>query len=1311
MNKKFLILIFSISIFLVLYSTPVVMAGHSTCIDGKDAGYCGATMDWQYIFSNMDSPETSDLNDAGSNKYRNMYQGINTIFDQNTESALTGERMPVEEEEYDNPYRGGSYGESIGYPEYRYEIHGWGSDSIKIDDGETTKEVIQEIYQPSWSYSDEKSVNKFKVDSAITTVTVPQGTKIKVNLYDEPDREDKVATATYTPDDSRRSADKLSRTTQVEFEGGEEYSPVYYVEAVLERDDTSTKSPVLGNNTVLKRDLPEFRSSSTPYSKFPGETLSEYNEFMAQEYEDSYGSSNEDSYSPRILGFASGETSNGDFDTDTNVFHNAFSEITYVDKSFRVSDNYESLDEVNFAEHMITKEGTIHINYDAAVSATPNEGDWIYDDGVDEDDPDDGDKRLKYDRDDIDYEVEVGYEYRPGIDLIKSEIETFEEEDSGHVAVDYDEDDYTDDIESFYSEINAESRYSIEHEKYDIETEPCPPNNSPMDEDYDEWVSEDDCDDPDDEYVESESWEDNDEDDLTECLEVGLGSELITNDPSCNEITTDESSESRISRYLVMDTSETYSISEESFDTYTAYMPENVETRFHKEEGKIWTNLESKQYSIQETIFVSDDSYVDTINIPRVRSIPEDTGAETYDINGEEYTVEGQDYQAIEGEIEGHNVYLDVYTTGPLTPDNELSVSVEGNEVYTGNIDYDMESNLKFKTVGENIEITDEINGEGTVDVKFNKGGDGDRETRFDYVIKIETDKSINKLNSRWRYATFRDSRWDHIYRYSNECTSELCTKYGSHGHYIADDGERKIPDNAELPPEDLRYFYPSKSVPVRAYLIPTSTSIETRTSSGYQEDITVKPETSINEAYSSEYESSDSFYPDSDVFYLDEDNPEGSIDDLGSGIKAGVYEGKIYSDSCPRMHNSEDEDSLENQYCGFTESHAADIYNEINIHAETSSYDISSIDLESYVEALEEAEEQDIPEDEEEDIVEGVNAFNSPYNYADLSPLDYSHLNSGTRLGADRDTSTSKRYYPEYTKFTIETSGSSSWQLSGRSPWSEKNLSNEDQYIFDNVDFNIVRVDDLSEHFESRDYSKADLKDEDTRHDFIDDSEYSSIPSEEITQLRIQVSDQHGRPVNFRARKSSSYDIRDYITIEDGSHMGSGAWGNGEYTPNENGVIYKVLPTGDEGEDPKIKFEGDQNEWWNVDSDARLLKSEESENIAVEYSEDDNGSESSSSFPWLFIVFSIYAVAFMGAALLKSTNSDISAVDILKIPVELFNPSAKGIPGSGLLLKFIQLFILITAILAVSPGTQNPLGLFEPVANFFGQVISQLLF
>lgn len=1310
MTKKSFTLIFLISILLVLYSTPVAMAGHSTCIDSKDIGYCGTTMDWQYIFSNMDSPETPDLNDPASDKYRNLYQGINTVYDKNTEKALSGEQMPVKTKDYTNPYRSGTYGESIGYPEYRYEIHGWGADSIKIDDGETTKRVIQEVYQPSWSYSDEESVNKFKVDSAVTTVSVPEGTSIKVNLYDDSSRTDEIATATYTPDESRRSVDKLSRTTPVVFESGEEYNPVYYVEAVLERDDTSTKSPVLGNNTVLKRDLPEFRITSKPYSKFPGETLSEYNRFMAQEYENSYGSNNEDSYAPRILGFASGETSSGDFDSDTNVFHHAFSEITYVDKSFRISSDYESLDEVNFGDHMITKSGTIHVNYDAGVSATPNDGNWIYNAGVDEDDPDDGDKRLKYSRDDIDYEVEVGYEYREGIDLRKSQIETFEKENSGYVSVDYDEGDYTDDIVSFYSQINAEVRYSIEHEKYDIEKEDCPADLSPIDEDYEDWVSESDCDDPSDEYIESESWDNNDGAGLTECLEVGLGTELISNDVSCDKITTDEGSVSRTSRYSVMDTSETYSVSEDNFDTYTAYMPKDVLTRVHKQEGKIWTDLESKEYSIQKTTFVREGSTEDYVNIPRVKSIPEDTGEETYNIGGEKYTVEGQDYEAIEGEIDGQNVYLDVYTTGPLKTSNSLSISVEGDEVFTGSVDHNTDNNLEFKTVEENIDITDKVDNNGGINIEFNKG-DGDTKTRFDYIITIETDKSINKLNSRWRYATFRDSRWDHIYKHSNECTSSSCTKYGSHGHYIADDGERKIPDAANLPSEDIGYFYPSKSVPVRAYLVPTSTSIETQPGSGFQEDITVKPETSIDNAYSSEYSSSGSIYPDSDVFYLDEDNPKESINKLGPGIKAGVYEGKIYSDSCPYMHDSMSEDSIENQYCGFAEAHAADIYNEINIHAQTSDFDISDIDFESYVEALDKSEDQKIPSDEKSKIRAGVNAFSSPYNYADLVSLDYSHLKSGTPLGKDRDKSTSKRYYPEYTKFTIGTSGSTGWQVSGKSPWSEKELKPEDQYIFDGVEFNVVRVDDLSEHFESRDYSRSDLESQDTNHRFIDDAEYSSIPDEEITQLRIQVLDQHGSPVDFKARETSSYDIHDYITIVDGSHVGSGAWGNGEYTPNENGVIYKVLPTGDKNEDITIKFEGDEDEWWNVDSNARLLESAESQEITLENNENNSPGSSSSSFPWLFIIFSIYAVAFMGAALLRSTNSDISAIDILKIPVELFNPSGKGIPGSELLLKFIELFILLTAILAVSPATQTPLGLFEPVANFFEQVIRQLLF
>lgn len=1284
-NKLYIGYIFLIITLLVL-STGGAYAGHETCVEGQGEAYCDVTLDWEYIFSEIESPSTTDtyLDGPTSTQYQNLFQGIDLIFDDQTENYLIGERRPSKAT--GSPYT--TYENPIGYPQYRYEIHGWGSDKIPISDGKTTEKVSQEIYEASWPKDTNDDLNVFKVDSAFTSVSVPDGTSITINLYSDSSRDpsDKVGEAVYDSDDYVDNDEFSVRSTSVDGISGD-YQSVYWTEAELDRGSLSNDKPILGNNTVLIRNIPEFRITSEPYDLYPNEITHNFNEKMSENYESEYGGLNEEnSYMPRISQnhFTDTQTSDGEF-SNKDVFYNTYSKITSVNKSVKVQSDYDDMSDLG-NQHVISNNGTIFVSYDSGFSEPPNDGNWVYDTGVSETSPDDGDLRWEYTRSDIEYEVEVGArEANPATAALGlNPIDTETTDESGSISVDYNTDDYSSPdnrygLSSFYSRINVEVKYDINYEDYYIDEDNCPADNSPSDEDYDDWVSESDCNDPSDTYIDQEYWQNyaGEPPGKDECVEYAMGSSFISEDTDCNGYTQDKE---QLDYYYVRDNGNTDPPKEDDFNTTTAYIDGDVKTYVNKTQGERWTDMESDTYIDRNSIVIREDKEKsERFYVPTTSGYSKETTTDTYSVDGSSIDFDRSDYRVLDGEIGSDTkVYLDLYTTGPIESSEGIDVSVDGDTVYDSNSPtINRDDNLIIKNIAKNINITNKVKGDSEFDLEFDHSADNN--LRIDYAVKVQINDSFNIVSSRWSYATFRDSRWSHIYEYTDPCSDDSkCYNYSSHGHYIAEGDNRGFASGVNIPSE-IDVHYPSPSIPVHTYLVPTSRSIDSQQQDEDYQDVNIETFGSVGDI---------NYDPDTGDFSADTtDGVADDINGLGNGVVASKYTPRLYSEACPYRENDRNYADTKDQYCGFSNAYAAGFLNERVVY-ENNQQDYSVADI-GYIEPDGSAT-SDTSSDS--DVVDSKDAFESPFMYSETTKQDYGHLN-GESATPWTTIHSGYKYYPEYTNFTINTEGFGNWSVSGNATWSSTELESEDTHIFDTPSINIQKF-DVSEISSSK---RSALNSQTADHTFVDEPPYDSMT--DVAQVKITIVDQNGEPINFKARRNNPNDLSHKILVGSSYYdTRTGTWNSESHRLNENGTLYAVV---DSTADFPTQFEGDiDKKWWNMDSDLRLLGSASNSDLSFDPTEKKVGDVEEGRGGFLrFIIFVLLAFSFVLSYVAQSAGSDNMTVGkILKTASSPLYDALKTFTS-----PFSEMILLLIAIMSMAAvAGVNPFIVIDTILGAF---------
>lgn len=206
--------------------------------------------------------------------------------------------------------------------------------------------------------------------------------------------------------------------------------------------------------------------------------------------------------------------------------------------------------------------------------------------------------------------------------------------------------------------------------------------------------------------------------------------------------------------------------------------------------------------------------------------------------------------EPLEYEIkEGMDVYLDIYNYGPSQPENEeFEVRVDGTVVYeTSNLpDGGASTPNAYDTYDkiDKIEITDQVMNEEEISISYNYGipeseYDSERseelkneiDHRFDYVVTIDTNHPIEHISSRWGYSTFRDTTFDTTYEFKDSsCVTDAGTSCYDYQNHSIPSGDLQGNTNYPVDPSNgnpVETTYPSNSMIVHPYLVPTTESLE----------------------------------------------------------------------------------------------------------------------------------------------------------------------------------------------------------------------------------------------------------------------------------------------------------------------------------------------------------------------------------------------------------------------------------------------------------------------------------------------------
>lgn len=697
-----------ILILFIIFLTPVAYADHSTCTGEYQPYYgantddpCDTPIDWDSMFDNIELSDGSTVGDIENRKYRLLYH-----------EGLTMLNSP--QELRDSIYLYESY-TTTGFNS-EYEITG-DSDSRTID------------FSKNGAFSSSSSDEEFVPDTLRTEIKIPENTSVEFRINDKDG--ELVDTRIMYPDTTEQMRTK-SIPVDI-FEGLE--SEEYDVTVELNRDNSDVKSPVISDVVVMYESVPEYRSTSESFQKYPY-FLNDYHNTMYSNYDldtiHQLENTKDHVHSPRYeeekyesFAIESNlfDSSIIDWITDDNKnaipIRHSYVDINNIEPSVKIPEDDIGTD----WDTIIGDEGTIYVAYDAAIDDIPEDDDDISGLG-----PSKGDEVWTYEKDKIEFEFELFYESDGEVYEIDSYTET---SNSGIQKIEYDRDNIVhDDI----------SKFIVEKEMTAI---------------YEKIIS---------------VYEENDDED-----DDGL------------ELNFDRTEEESFGPYNNTDTKEIYGFAsddgpeenDDNFDIQIANYPDDTRifvdidqesnTELSPETNinlNRWTNMLFSGVTMSGDIHVERNrQYNEQINIGRKSTIDEYRS----------FNSENKNQRIIDNQItEDMDVYLSVWTSGNFGENPDIDIQIEGNDIDTD----DFESNEhrdELNTIIEYENISDyvydkEDNIHFHADIN-NVPDDVSTQPRIDYMVTIDVDdKPFSKVSSKWNYWFFRDSRWDGIEEINENC-------------------------------------------------------------------------------------------------------------------------------------------------------------------------------------------------------------------------------------------------------------------------------------------------------------------------------------------------------------------------------------------------------------------------------------------------------------------------------------------------------------------------------------------------------------
>lgn len=753
--KKVIFFTIFITVFLLLSSAPV-SADHATCDPDSYTGYPTVEVDESTCDELLDwwtIFEETEISDTA--KLSDTSAGFeHRLLFMNAE-------LFVNEDVYQRAVDTGIMA---------YEGHTTYDDTT-IPDGSLQKNVD---FNRNAAFST-SGKRDFRADRiTISNLTIPENTNINLHIKDS--EGNPVKSYILRPEDSVEGI--FSRDITV-VESALDSS--YQIEATLERDNLDVDSPKIGDSIVLRRKQPEFRYFNMGYSEYP-EIIDSYQEHTyLSNYNNGYSSSDDQTmYSPAYSESNFRHDSLKDTEYTYNGINMVYDEGGWVDfggTNRPIKFAHVNIDKiepsVNFPDGEIGSEwgkiidkdeGDVYITYGATRDSIPLDG-QDYTGGASV-----GDKEWSYSYTDLDYVIELVAKTPDYNQVIGAKSKN----EAGAVEISYSEGELPDNTQELVANVEIDVEY---------------------DRSISEW--------------EEEECEDDEEGDCGITLEYSHTESMY--------YSTKISDNQPITRFAQDD-----GPGNDKFDIKIANYPD--ETRIYVDRNLSaledmgsdgfsetrWTNIKSEGISKTDNFEIYNRDYPDKKTYNRYISLVDSNVNQIRNFNANNILEDGV--------TDDMDVRLDVWVAGDMGSDNEVEVSIDENEIgsfsTTGS-----DGRNDFTKIVTGQDITDVVEGKKEFNLFFELDNSdyGTNEDRplIEYRVTADLNKTVDDVNSRWNYLTFRDARWDIIYEIPSNCDSIWvadCFQYGGR------------------PPADSNSYanYPSGALPIHTHLVPTTNSLET---------------------------------------------------------------------------------------------------------------------------------------------------------------------------------------------------------------------------------------------------------------------------------------------------------------------------------------------------------------------------------------------------------------------------------------------------------------------------------------------------
>jgi hypothetical protein len=232
--------------------------------------------------------------------------------------------------------------------------------------------------------------------------------------------------------------------------------------------------------------------------------------------------------------------------------------------------------------------------------------------------------------------------------------------------------------------------------------------------------------------------------------------------------------------------------------------------------------------------------------------------------------------------------------------------------------------------------------------------------------------------------------------------------------------------------------------------------------------------------------------------------------------------------------------------------------------------------------------------------VVNNIASFNSEQA---IVGDNTNHLNAGkVPVGTDVE----KEPYLEFSQFEYDSfKNYKNWFFAGDASWEtrEANSLNEEQpYMFDTVDIELKRMENVSNALNSSEIS--DYQSSTVSHSF------DTSGDDDREQYRVRITSSNGAPISFKERHNKISAINGLPALDSKSHplkegvcieTSGGVIGGSQecYLTDENGELYFYVES-ISGDDPKevveeVKVIGSKDKWWEYNEGYRMIESQSS--------------------------------------------------------------------------------------------------------------------